>query len=265
MLLELPSLARPNVTSSQYIISKAFRKYFQAYNRQLFAGPPEYVRDYVLLSTKSILRGDWRKACDLLLNLEAWNLIPGDGGSKVKSMLQEKIKEEAIKTYLLTFCQHYESVSIAHLGNIFEVDTLTIQRIASKMIYAKELSAALDQTNGVLVMYAVDATPLQMLTLQIAERLSGLAESNERLLDPLLNPTNPKDEWRNPLDKKYDQTDRRKYPGFRSARPSPARGFQSNPRTTKTGGRGGMSGGRNVWGKYGTSSTNSNRPTQVKV
>lgn len=60
---------------------------------QVFTGPPENIRDHVIAGAKALMQGDWRRCSDLILGLDVWNLIPGDGqGAKVKAMLKEKIQ-----------------------------------------------------------------------------------------------------------------------------------------------------------------------------
>lgn len=51
---------------------------------QMFTGPPENVRDHVMAATKSLMRGQWRKAHSYVCSLNVWNLVPqkeavGDG------------------------------------------------------------------------------------------------------------------------------------------------------------------------------------------
>ena len=105
MLLELPYMARgmtqPNPVN-QNVVSRQFRKFMQNYNRQVFTGPPENTREHVMAAAKSMVSGDWQKACNFILGMEVWNLIPNEGGAKVKAMLNTKLKEEAVRTYLLS-------------------------------------------------------------------------------------------------------------------------------------------------------------------
>ena len=70
------------------------------------------MREHVLAASKHILAGDWSKASNLILKLEVWKLLPADGGERVKEMLQVKIKEEALRTYLLTHGLHYEVMAL---------------------------------------------------------------------------------------------------------------------------------------------------------
>ena len=286
MFLELPNLAKTastnnaTVTASHNVISKAFRKYMQSYDRQLFAGPPENIREHILAATKALLNGEWKKASDIIIGLEVWNLIPAEGGIKVKEMLMIKVKEEAVKTYLLTYGQHYKSISISHLETMFELSNASIKRLISKMIFTKEFNAAIDQSCDMIVLHSVDVTALQSLTLQIADKLSILVESNERIIDPMVNVYNfnPKDEWgrgdrgeAGGYTKRGDH-DRRKYttgfknnltnkstnPRYRDQRSGGSGGHRTGGGGYKRTGGGGMNTGGSSSGGGGNSSAKGN-------
>lgn len=157
MLLELPALARGNLgsyqvhkasnvfnyilssyllhslilsfpsTITQHIISKQFRKFLTGYNRQKFTGPPENTREHIMAATNCLLSGDWQKACDYILKLEVWNLIPGEGGVRVKETLKVRIKEEALRTYLIKYGAHYDSMNLSHLCEVRQTTHLMIE------------------------------------------------------------------------------------------------------------------------------------------
>lgn len=182
MLLELPLMAKNN---SSQILSKPFRRYFSVYNRQLFTGPPENTREHVLAATKALLLGDWKKGTSYILGMDVWNLIPNEGGGKVKEMLSKCIKEEAVRVYLLSNgVLAYSSLKISHLCESFDIEINPIRRIISKMIFNKELSAAWEGNEN-LVLHKSEQSSLQSLSVRVAEKLSGLVDSNERLLDPM--------------------------------------------------------------------------------
>ena len=195
MLLELPQMSKPQGVNP-YIISKQFRKYLHSYGLQLFTGPPENTRDLVMASAKALLAGDWRKTCSLLLGSEVWNLIPDEGGEKLRVTLRARIKEEAVRIFILKYGAHYDSIGLQHLRSHFEMEEGLIRRIVSRMIHSKEISGAWEQPADVLILYKVDPSPLQMLCQVVAEKVALLVESNERLLDPLAGAYGYKDsEW----------------------------------------------------------------------
>ena len=158
MILELPQLARHSIFQ-QNIISRHFRKHLHGYSKQVntrytrytictlytrytqytlytpytlntpythytqvFTGPPENTREHVLAATKALLGGDWQRACKYILELDVWNYIPNEGGEKVKEMLRLRIKEEAVRTYLLTNADHYDSMDLSHVCSMFDME-----------------------------------------------------------------------------------------------------------------------------------------------
>ena len=236
MFLELPQIAK----GSPYQIVPKFRKYMTIYNKQDFTGPPENIREHILSAAKALMSGEWQRACDLILGLESWNLIPNNGAEKVKEMLRNRIKEEAVRTYLLTYGVHYESLSLAHICQMFDMEPVVTRRIISRMIFYKEISAAWEHPADTLVMYNVDPTPLQSLCQVVAEKISNLVESNERILDPFAqNVYGFKDDGRKQWD--GNQTDKRRLGGWKSSgRGGVTRG---RGRGRGRGGRGGRGGG----------------------
>ena len=192
MFLDLPALCK-NTTNpnSQY---RNFRKFFINYNRQLFTGPPENIREHVLGAAKALLSGDWQISLELLLKLDVWNLIPGDGAEKVKTMLLNKVKEDGLRVYMLTASSKYDSIALSHVITVFQIQESVARKIITKMIFNKELSAAWDVTQSVLILYRTDNTSLQTVALQVSEKLALLVENNERLLDPLVGAYGYKDD-----------------------------------------------------------------------
>lgn len=54
------------------------------------------------------------------------------------------------------------------------------------MIYNDELSASLDQIDAVVMFHRVETTEVQRLAQQLAERVAGMVENNEKILDQKL-------------------------------------------------------------------------------
>ena len=209
MILELPHLARSTsgaAATHQNVISRQFRKYLNGYSKQVFRGPPENTREHVLAATKALLSGEWQKAVDLLMGLEVWKLIPNDGAESAKVLLRARLQEEAVRTFLLLNGDHYESLSLAYLCEMFGMDEVITRRIISRMIFNREISAAWEASTNILVMYKTEPSTLQTLSQGLAEKLSLLLESNERILDPIAGVYGfkDKDEWKGD-NRKYDQ------------------------------------------------------------
>jgi len=197
MLLEVPNMAASNhhsegndptggapSTLRRKVISRTFRKHHDIYERQMFTGPPEQTRDYIMKASTFLMKGEWKTCADLLSSLDVWGLIPGvNSSTKIKSMLVEKIKQEGLRTYLCAYSLQYDSLSLHILCDMFDLPKNEVHSIVSKMMINRELHASWDQPTETIVLRRVEPSALQLLTLQYAEKTSSLMEANERLLD----------------------------------------------------------------------------------
>ncbi|CAN0172005.1 unnamed protein product, partial [Scytosiphon promiscuus] len=184
MLLEVPNMAQESTELRRRVMSKHFRRYVDIFNRQVFTGPPENIRDHVIAAAKRLMEGDWKRCSDLILGLDVWNLIPGEGSAEiVKSMVKEKIQAEALRTYLFTYSPYYESLSLPTLCEMFDMDKSKAHSIISKMMLNQELYGSWDQPTETVVLRKEDPNTLQLLALKFADKAANLVESNERLID----------------------------------------------------------------------------------
>merc|ERR1712209_211321 len=107
----------------------------------------------------------------------------GYDADSVRSMLIRKIQEESLRTYLFTYSNVYDSISIPVLADLFELDTTAVHALVSKMIITEELMASLDQPSQCIVMHRSEPSRLQSIALQLSDKVSQLVENNERLLE----------------------------------------------------------------------------------
>ena len=121
--------------------------------RQALVGPPESMREHVVAASKAMRNGDWKKSRDLIINdkmnAKVWDLFYES--EKVRTMLTRKIQEESLRTYLFTYSKVYDSISVATLAEMFELDKGEVHAIVSKMIISEELMASLDEPTECMV------------------------------------------------------------------------------------------------------------------
>lgn len=99
-------------------------------------------------------------------------------------MLQEKIKVETLRTFILSYGSHYSSIDLAVLEHLFSLSRREIESLLSKMILSRELFASFE--NNIVVMHRVVPSKLQSLSIQLGDRTREYVEVNEGLLDRLV-------------------------------------------------------------------------------
>ncbi|PWA53538.1 Eukaryotic translation initiation factor 3 subunit 8, N-terminal [Artemisia annua] len=141
---------------------------------------PENIRDHaVMAATKALSKGDFDKSFEVINSLDAWR--PLRNREKVMDMLKDKIKEEALKTYLTTYSSCYGSLKLDQLSKMFHLWDYQTHCIVNKMMINDQLHhARWDQPTQSIVFHDVEQTRLQALAMQLTEKLTLLAESNEK-------------------------------------------------------------------------------------
>jgi translation initiation factor 3 subunit C len=181
MLLEVPMMAANPYDSKRKVQSKAFNKLLHHYESQVFLGPPENTRDHIYAASKALLHGDWETCYKLIAELGVWELVPT--GVQIKEMLQQRIKEEGLRAYLLQYAQFYETVSLKSMGDKFELEERIVHAVVSKMMFNEEISGSWDQPAGCVRIHRTNPTKLQYLCLIMSEKAQTLVENNEKILD----------------------------------------------------------------------------------
>lgn len=188
MLLEVPNLAMQAIdpTNRRGIISKVLRRALEQFDKQVYNGPPENPKEAVVSCAKALQRGDWQSAWAVVEDLKLWSHIDvgnPENGENVKAMIKEKMKTEALRTYLFAHASIYDAFQLEMLANMFELPSSTVHSVVSKMMIRDEITAFWDESSKFLLMQHTEPTPLQRLALTLADKDAAAVEMNERLVD----------------------------------------------------------------------------------
>ena len=185
MLLEVPNMnASDKHGKGKKVISRQFRKYNDIYTRVLLVHkPPETIRDHIMLAAHYLMEGNWKESHKTIVKMEVWALLPSSVFEDLEKKLLQNIKVEGLRTYLLSHSKSYESLALSQLELLFELNARDIHCIVSKMILSHELTASWDSVARCIIFHNVEPTTLQNLSIHYIDKLHGLVEANERLLD----------------------------------------------------------------------------------
>ncbi|XP_046979246.1 eukaryotic translation initiation factor 3 subunit C [Schistocerca americana] len=185
MLIEIPYMAAHEFDARRRMISKTFYQQLRSSERQSLVGPPESMREHVVAASKAMRNGNWLACRNFIINekmnAKVWDLFYQ--ADKVRTMLTKLIKEEALRTYLFTYSNVYDSISMCTLAEMFELEHPLVHSVISKMIINEELMASLDDPTQTVVMHRSEPSRLQSLALQLADKVSNFIDSNERILE----------------------------------------------------------------------------------
>jgi len=98
----------------------------------------------------------------------------------VKDMLKRKIREESLRTYLFTYSNVYDSVSLTRLAEMYGLEYQQVHSVVAKMIINQELMASMDEPSKTIVLHRTEPSRLQSMLLQLSDKVNILRETSDR-------------------------------------------------------------------------------------
>lgn len=178
MLLEIPNISKSFIDRN--IISRPFRKLVDSADNALFNGPPEQSREYVIYAARSLYHGEWRKALEFLFGAaKVWKLIPEH--EDVKEVLTRKVKEVAFKVLMFRNSRFYDSYSISDLGDLFELTSADVHKLASKLIIRERFNIKIKEDQNVIQINESPLNETQSLANVLAEKVKVVIDHNQQI------------------------------------------------------------------------------------
>lgn len=185
MLLEIPQAAaaarRFFRVDKKLFPSRHLRRLIDSHDRNLFNGPPENTRDFIISAAKALAHGNWRTCLQLILQSKLWTLFPAP--KAIAAMLERKIKEAALCIFTVAFGPTYTSLSLDFLAEKFDLPLHWVQKILDRLVQEHSLPARIEDAAFLVWSQDTEISPVQELVLQIRDKLSVLVERNHEAAD----------------------------------------------------------------------------------
>lgn len=186
MLLELPQNA---AASKRYFSgerrlfqSRHLRRILDAHDRNLFNGPPDNTREFIVAAAKALANGNWRICEQHMMQIKIWDLLPA--ANNIRSMLRVKIREAALLSFLYSSAPTYGHLAVSFLATDFDLEPAIVVKVISSLITDYGLPALLSNEQDFVSMREdCEPSAIRELILQLNDKIASLAERNAESSD----------------------------------------------------------------------------------
>ena len=184
MLLELPQ----NVAASRRYFSgerrlfqsRHLRRILDSHDRNLFNGPPENTREYIVAAAKALANGQWRICEEHMMRIKIWDTL--NNPVWIRRMLCDKIREAALLSFLFANGPIYLNLSIEYLVKEFDLPRETIICLVKSLLSEYGVPALFDNVaeQASMISFSENSVPSPMreLTMQLMDKIHVLEERN---------------------------------------------------------------------------------------
>ena len=149
MFLEIPNLSLNKTIIGKKVINRNFRKLIEQYDMKGIQFVPQNSRDFIVFAARNLHQSKWQEAYNCICQVKIFGKLPDFANIKVS--LLNKVKECALKIFLIESQNQYESFSIKILKEQFKIEEAPIIKQTSKLISKGDILAKVDQEKGVII------------------------------------------------------------------------------------------------------------------
>lgn len=183
LLIEVPLMAEyDDYAKRRQASPKAFRRVLEWRERQIFDGPPENARDHIMVAAIALKEGDWKKAAELLSQIEIWGLF--GNADEIKATVVSCLQIQALRTFIFKNSAYYSRCSIPDLAKVFDLNESKVRAVLAKMIRNDDVHATINIKTNTFDFVNADAyrpNKLQQLVLNLSDKCGQMIERNEKL------------------------------------------------------------------------------------
>ena len=171
LVLEVPHLSKSLLSSDTNAFSRRMAKYrrqLESYDRQVFAGPPEFAKDAIALAGKAILNDDVGRAVSLIDNLKIWDNLAVGAKDKVIKL----VRIAGLLTYLTNNSSSHKNFSLDELGMAFSLTRQEILSTICRFIMVGDIAGKI--SGDFFVPAAAAVGKMQVFTQSLSEQTRKL-------------------------------------------------------------------------------------------
>ncbi len=182
MFVEVPLVAEYGWHQIKSMQSRHFRWQFWRFLSQTQIVHSDWSREHILAAAKALMEGDWVGCVACLDKLKVWSFVHNT--AMVKARIRHEVQLVGLRCYLLTFGQHFTSISLPTLVSTFKLPEAEVVRVASSMMNADSpvspLPAVWDTESQCIVVQGNPQSRIQKASVQFFDKVVQVFEALER-------------------------------------------------------------------------------------
>lgn len=194
MILEVPQTAFFSMKTAcqqdrKMYQSRHLKRLMDAMERNAFTGPAENSREALVLAARMLSRGEWEACLQLVLSVKAWEIGGLPLVDSVKEMIEARIKEASLCTFVYSFGPSFDSLSLEYLAESFEMDVAAVSTVLNKVLSETGLPAVIDEASACLKWTVnVQLSKLQEMSMLLADKIQIILDRNEETAEFMHRP-----------------------------------------------------------------------------